>query len=99
MNKNYICIDFQSKIGPEESLARLRRTFPDVNWHGSDSDTQGPSLSSIATGQPRLQLFFEENQRKFCVNFATLGLSGLSLEEYKIRFVAYINEQILPMLR
>ena len=41
MNKNYLSIDFQSKLTPDEMLARLREKFPEAGWHGSDTETGG----------------------------------------------------------
>jgi hypothetical protein len=96
MNQNYLCIDFESSLGPEEMLTRLREKYPEARWHGSDTDTQGPSLSSLTKGKPQLKVFFEDGKNRFCMNFSPLGLNSSELEEYKARFVSYIRGEVLP---
>ena len=98
MNKNYSCIDFKSNLNPEQMLARLRQKFPEARWHGSDTETQGPSLSSLTKDKPQLKIFFEEGRNRFCVNFSPLGLDGSELENYKNQFVTYVQHQVLPSL-
>jgi|ERR1035441_958449 hypothetical protein len=98
MNKNYLCIDFKSNLNPDQMLARLRQEFPEARWHGSDTDTQGPSLSSLTKGKPQLKIFFEEGKSRFCVNFSPLGLHGSELDNYKDQFVTYVQRQVLPSL-
>jgi hypothetical protein len=98
VNGNYFCIDFESDLDPEQMLARLRQRFPEAQWHGSDTDTQGPSLSSLAEDRPQLKIFFEDGKNRFCMNFSILGLEGSALESYKEQFVTCIREQVLPSL-
>ena len=98
MNPNYCCIDFESSLDPQEMLERLRHKFPEAQWHGSDTDTQGPSLSSLAPDKPQLKIFFEGGKNRFCMNFALLELHGSELETYKSQFVTYISRNVLPSL-
>lgn len=98
MNKKYLCIDFKSNLKPEQMLTRLKQQFPEAHWHGSDTDSQGPSLSSLINERPQLKIFFEEGKNRFCMNFSPLGLDDSELENYKSQFVAYIQERVLPAL-
>lgn len=98
MNKNYLCIDFKSELSPAQMLDHLREAFPTANWHGSDTDTQGPTLSSLPRTGPQLKIFFEENKHRFCANFAAMGLQGLELEQYKAEFLAFVRGQVLPAI-
>ena len=98
MNKNYLCIDFESSLNPDDMLDRLRQNFPEQNWLGSDTETQGPSLSSLTGGKPKLQIFFEEGNNRFCMNFSSLGLDGLELENYKSQFATHVRRQVIPSL-
>jgi hypothetical protein len=98
MNPNHICIEFRSRLKPGEMLDRLRQRFPEAKWRGSDTDTQGPSLSSIVKGQPLLKVFFEEEANRFCINFGSLSLSGIQLEKYRSEFVEHIKQSILPVV-
>jgi hypothetical protein len=98
MNNKYLCIDFKSSLKPEQMLTRLKRQFPEARWHGSDTDSQGPSLSSLTKDKPQLKIFFEEQKNRFCMNFSPLGLDDSELENYKSQFVAFVQEQVLPSL-
>jgi hypothetical protein len=98
MNKNYLCIDFKSSLKPDEMLMRLRQKFPEEKWHGSDTETQGPSLSSLTKNKPQLKIFFEGGKNRFCMNFSPLGLDGSELENYKSEFVTHVQQRVLPSL-
>jgi hypothetical protein len=98
MNKNLFTIDFNSGLKPEEMLQRLQKEFPEARWHGSDTDTQGPTLSSLAKGKPQLKVYFEDDKDTFCINFGSLSLAASELESYKANFVAYIEQQVIPMI-
>jgi hypothetical protein len=98
MNKKYLCIDFRSNLKPEQMLSRLRQRFPEAKWHGSDTDSQGPSLSSLAKDKPQLKIFFDEGKNRFCMNFSLLALEDSALEEYKTQFVSFVQERVLPSL-
>jgi hypothetical protein len=79
-------------------LARLRQEFPEAKWHGSDTETEGPSLSSLTKNKPQLKIFFEERTSRFCMNFSPLKLGDSELENYKSQFVTYVQKQVLPSL-
>jgi hypothetical protein len=98
MNKNYLCIEFNSNLSPGQMLTRLSGAFPKANWHGSDTDTQGPSLSSLQKEGPQVKIFFEERAKILCMNFSNLGLKESELEEYKKNYVSYVREQVLPLI-
>jgi hypothetical protein len=98
VNKNYLSINFKSHLKPQEMLSRLNQKFPEEKWHGSDTDTQGPSLSALLKDKPHLQIFLEQGENRFCIDFSLLGLTGSELENYKSRFMAYIQQQVLPLL-
>jgi len=98
MNKNYVCIDFESSLKPQEMLSRLRDTFPEAKWRGSDTDTQGPSLSSIPEDGPRLQIFFDGKKNNLCMSFGSVHLKDSDLESYKAEFLGYVRQEVLPLI-